>query len=106
MLFCALRKRRLPRSTALLVAPSNLSSRNASAFSRWGLFNLFSAWPNLRDPPPPAPQLLQLLQGRLRLATAVKQPIPLLHDVAQRPQLRQTTRQLPQPFALRPCEVM
>src|SRR5262249_61896367 len=46
MLFCPLRKRRLALSTALLVAPSSLSSRNTSAFSRFGLFNLSRLLPS------------------------------------------------------------
>src|SRR3954447_1417519 len=40
MLAWALRSRRLPLSTALLVEGSSLSSRNTRAFSRLGLFSL------------------------------------------------------------------
>jgi len=36
---------RFALSTALLVAPNSLSSRNSNAFSSIGFFNLFSASP-------------------------------------------------------------
>src|SRR5262245_8581558 len=135
MLFCALRKRRLALSTALLVAPSSLSSRNASAFSSAGLLSLFSAWPsflnrrtrlrNLRsffkavlvlqlvqrlaqllEPPHSSPQPPELFQGRLGPAAAVKEPVHLVHDLAQGSQLRPPVHQLPQLLLLGGTEVM
>jgi hypothetical protein len=48
--------------------------------------------PQALEPPQPPPQLLQPPQRRLRLAAPVEQPIHLVHDRAQRPQLRLAER--------------
>src|SRR5262249_43748951 len=52
------------------------------------------------EPPHPPPQLLQPPQRRLGLAAPVEQPIHLVHDLPQHPQLRLPARQLPQPLLL------
>ena len=74
--------RRLPRSTALDVAPINRSSRNTSAFSSPRDSSFFST---ARSPADRASsvQCRQLGQRRGHPAPPVEQPVDLLHQLAQ-----------------------
>src|SRR5271165_3470853 len=100
MLFCALRKRRLPLSTALLVEGSNLSSRYTSAFSNVGLFSLSKLLPSFLNRRTRRRNFSTFFKAVWVLQRRSNSRYTSSIDRAQRPQLWQTAHQFPQLLAL------
>ena len=94
--FCILRCRRLPRSTALEVEPSRRSSRKVRAFSRSEDRSFLKIGPNPLQRPTWSRSRASFAQGRLGATPAVEQAVDLLHDPPEGSQSRQTPGDAPQ----------